>query len=156
MPLFNSLPMMRAARKLVRDRSGAAAAEFGLVLPLLMLLLIGMIEFGLTINNYIMVTDAASAGGRLFSISRGASSPYQSTLSQIYEAAPNLDQANLTVTLSVNGSSCDTDTACGDDLASAQGQPAQVTVAYPCNLAILGYNFAPNCTLTSQVTEIIE
>jgi Flp pilus assembly protein TadG len=153
---FSSYPLMLAGRKLARDCAGAAAAEFGMVLPMLLLLLIGMVEFGLTINNYIMVTDAASAGGRLFSISRGATSPYEATVSQIYQAAPNLDQSTLTITLSVNGTLCDTDTACSNELASAQGQPAQVIVAYPCNLALLGYNFAPNCTVSSQVTEIIE
>jgi Flp pilus assembly protein TadG len=156
MRLFCCLPMMRAARGLAADSAGAAAAEFGLVLPLLLLLLIGMIEFGLTINNYIMVTEAARAGGRLFAISRGATSPFLSTVNEIQLAAPNLDQANLTIKLSVNGTLCDTDSLCSNDLANAQGEPAQVVVAYPCNLAFLGFNFAPNCVLASQVTEIIE
>jgi Flp pilus assembly protein TadG len=34
------------ARRLVLDRSGASAAEFGLVLPMLILLLLGMIDVG--------------------------------------------------------------------------------------------------------------
>ena len=42
-----------------RDQEGAAAVEFALLLPLLVLLLFGMIEFGLAFNTRIQATNAA-------------------------------------------------------------------------------------------------
>jgi Flp pilus assembly pilin Flp len=48
-----------------RDQGGAAAVEFALLLPLLVLLLFGMIEFGLAFNTRIQATNAAREGARM-------------------------------------------------------------------------------------------
>ena len=40
-------------------------AEFTLVLPVLAILLFGIIQFGITFNNYITLTDAVRAGALL-------------------------------------------------------------------------------------------
>jgi Flp pilus assembly pilin Flp len=47
-----------------RDQQGAAAVEFALLLPLLVLLLFGMIEFGLAFNSRIQATNAAREAAR--------------------------------------------------------------------------------------------
>jgi Flp pilus assembly pilin Flp len=47
-----------------RDEEGAAAVEFALLLPLLVLLLFGMIEFGLAFNSRIQATNAAREAAR--------------------------------------------------------------------------------------------
>ena len=47
-----------------RDQDGAAAVEFALLLPLLVLLLFGFIQFGLAFNNYVALTDSVRAGAR--------------------------------------------------------------------------------------------
>jgi Flp pilus assembly pilin Flp len=47
------------------DQDGAAAVEFALLLPLLVLLLFGMIEFGLAFNTRIQATNAAREAARL-------------------------------------------------------------------------------------------
>jgi Flp pilus assembly pilin Flp len=47
-----------------RDQEGAAAVEFALLLPLLVLLLFGMIEFGFAFNTRIQATNAAREGAR--------------------------------------------------------------------------------------------
>ena len=47
-----------------RDQEGAAAVEFALLLPLLVLLLFGMIEFGLAFNARIQATNAAREAAR--------------------------------------------------------------------------------------------
>jgi Flp pilus assembly protein TadG len=44
---------------------GAAAVEFALLLPLLVLLLFGIIEFGLAFNTRIQATNAAREGARM-------------------------------------------------------------------------------------------
>jgi Flp pilus assembly protein TadG len=47
-----------------RSEKGAAAVEFALVMPLLLLLVFGIIEFGFVFNRYISVTHAAREGVR--------------------------------------------------------------------------------------------
>jgi len=47
-----------------RDEEGAAAVEFALLLPLLVLLLFGMIEFGFAFNTRIQATNAAREAAR--------------------------------------------------------------------------------------------
>ena len=39
--------------------------EFTLVLPVLLVVLFGIIQFGITFNNYISLTDSVRAGARL-------------------------------------------------------------------------------------------
>jgi Flp pilus assembly protein TadG len=58
--------MMRFHRK--RSERGAAAVEFALVLPFLLLLVFGIIEFGFIFNRYISVTHAAREGVRELSV----------------------------------------------------------------------------------------
>ena len=48
-----------------RDEDGAAAVEFALLLPLLVLLLFGMIQFGLALNARIQATNAAREAARM-------------------------------------------------------------------------------------------
>jgi Flp pilus assembly protein TadG len=54
---------MRAASSKVGDR-GAAAVEFALVLPLLLILIFGIIDFGRMLNAKITLTEAAREGAR--------------------------------------------------------------------------------------------
>ncbi len=49
-------------------RAGAAALEFALVLPLLLLMMIGAIDFGRFAHSLIAVTNASRAGAGLASI----------------------------------------------------------------------------------------
>jgi Flp pilus assembly protein TadG len=136
---------------------GAVAVEFAILVPVLLVIVTGIAQFGLTINQYVMLTNAVVTGAQLFSISRGTTpTPYTSTVSAIEAAAPSLTPANLTITLSVNGAACTTDAACQTALSNAATNPATVTATYPCSLQIAVYNFWPGCTLQSQVTEPIQ
>ena len=57
-----------------RERqSGAAVVEFALVLPVLFLVLFGAVQFGWLMNNYLMLTNAASVGAHLLASERGYS-----------------------------------------------------------------------------------
>ena len=121
---------------------------------MLLLLVLGMCQFGITLNQYLTLTNAVRSGARQLSMSRGAATPWTSTINQIYSSAPNLTQASLTITMSVNGTACATDAGCASAL--AVGLPVTVTASYPCSLAFFGYNFASICTLSSQTTERAE
>jgi Flp pilus assembly protein TadG len=54
----------RMARNARRER-GAAAVEFALLLPLLLLLVFGLIDFGRALNAQITLTQAAREGARV-------------------------------------------------------------------------------------------
>ena len=144
-----------STKRITGCQRGTALVEFGLALPLLLLIVVGTAQFALTLNSYVTLTDAVRAGARQFAVSRGDASPKTNTVNRIYSSAPNLTQADLTIGLSVNGTACATDAACSTALAS--GLPATVTASYPCSLVVSGIDFAPGgCALTAQTTERVE
>ena len=131
-----------------------AALEFALLVPALVLIIFGGIQFGFTLNNYSALASATRAGARQFALSRGDATPMTDTKNQIYGVAPNLTKASLTISLSVNGTACASDASCSTALVS--GLPATVTASYPCSLQVGGINFAPSCTLSANTTERVE
>jgi Flp pilus assembly protein TadG len=145
-------------RDLLRDRAGSPAVEFALIAPLLLMLLMGIIQFSITFNNYIELTEAVRTGARNFAISRAIASatPYSTTVSTIDASAGNLTAASITVTVSVAGTACSTDAACSTALSTAAGETAAVTATYPCNLSVMGKNFLPSCTLQSKTSDLVE
>ncbi len=60
---------MSSVLKTRQRERGAALAEFALVLPLLLILIFGLIEFGIAFNRAQAVEAAAREGGRLASLS---------------------------------------------------------------------------------------
>jgi Flp pilus assembly protein TadG len=55
---------MRVFRRSTRDEGGQAAVEFALVLPFLLMMLIGIVEFGRAWNQHQVITDAARETAR--------------------------------------------------------------------------------------------
>ena len=108
---------------------GAAAVEFALILPVLVLLIFGIIEFGRGYNAKIEITGAAREGARVLAV--GSGDPAAAAIG----AAPTLDSGKLSVTASA--SPC------------VPGSSATVTVAYPFeyNVPLFG---AATVTLTSK------
>lgn len=66
---------MRRFRRLdwAGDR-GAAAVEFALVFPILVLILIGIVEYGSVFNTQLMLTSAAREGARTMAVTGDAAS----------------------------------------------------------------------------------
>ena len=46
-----------------RDARGQSLVEFAIVIPVLMLIVVGIFEFGRTYNDYLRLTDAVRVGG---------------------------------------------------------------------------------------------
>jgi len=78
-----------------RDR-GSVAVEFALLLPVLLLIIFGVIDFGRAINAQITLTQAAREGARLASL--GAVNP--AVQNRVTLAATNLSPVTATVTSS--------------------------------------------------------
>lgn len=81
-----------------RDDRGAAAVEFALILPVLLLLLLGIIQFGITFYQWIEMEHAAREGARWGSLGYTATD----IRAKVKEAAPGLSpalsDAQITVT----------------------------------------------------------
>jgi Flp pilus assembly pilin Flp len=56
-------PVFRHKNKRV-DEKGASAVEFAIILPILVILIFGIVEFAIAFNNYITITHAAREGAR--------------------------------------------------------------------------------------------
>ena len=132
------------------DISGVAAVEFALVVPMLLLTVVGGLIFSIAFSNYLMVTNAADVGAMQLVASRGGTTPFTDTVSSIKAAAPTLTPASLTITLRINGVTCTSDSTCQTALTAGVSKQATVSVSYPCDLNVMGTNFAPSgCTLSS-------
>ncbi|HBK08975.1 MAG TPA: hypothetical protein DDZ81_24480 [Acetobacteraceae bacterium] len=140
----------------IRNRRGVSALEFALVAPVLFMLVFGIIQFGITFNNFLALTDGVRAASRVLAASRSSNTPLTSATNAIYLSAPNLTKTSMTITVAVGGTNCVSDGACAMALTAAAGGSASVQASYPCNLTIMGVNYAPNCTLTSLTTERVE
>lgn len=116
----------RATRRNRED--GAAVVEFALVLPVLFLVIFGAVQLGWLINNYLLLTDAASVGAHLLASERGYATPYSDTEQAILSATSTLKNT-LTITLSVGGTTCTSDTACASALGTQTQPPAAGTQA---------------------------
>jgi len=51
-------------RKLLIKKNGQAMVEFALILPIFILILLGIMEFGLLFHQYLVVTSASREGAR--------------------------------------------------------------------------------------------
>ena len=127
-------------RKLIGNERGQAMTEFAVVLPILVVLLLGIVQFGIVFNNYVTLTDAVRAGARMAAVSRQASDPVGAATAAVDAAAANLDQSNLPVKVTSSW---------------APGSTVTVTATYPYSISLLGWVINAG-SLTSTTTERVE
>ena len=60
--------MFGRRNNIFKNEKGASAVEFALILPILVILVFGIFEFGIAFNNYITITHAAREGARLAAV----------------------------------------------------------------------------------------
>ncbi len=95
---------MRRLRRIRKCESGQALVEFALVVPILLILVIGVFEFGRAWNSHQVITDAAREGARR---------------AVIYDVGdPEVRKAEVK-------------DAIGSVLASAALKPARATITFP-------------------------
>lgn len=79
-----------------KSERGAVALEFGLILPILLMLVMGIIEFGRAYNTVISLNGAAREGARVLALC-GTSSPCNGVVEAVENSAA-LDLADNAVT----------------------------------------------------------
>ena len=114
--------------RIIRSENGAAVVEFALILPLLLTLLFGSIEFGLLLFDKAILTNAAREGSRFGIVS---ASP-RKTPQEIESVVTNYTAANLITFGSPNVPQI-TVTYTGQNF----GDPLSVTVTYQYSFLII-------------------
>ena len=76
-----------------KREDGQTMVEFALVLPIFLLVLFAIVDFGMAFHAWITVTNSAREGARLGSV-RATSAEIEQ---RVRDTATSLDQANLTV-----------------------------------------------------------
>ncbi|MDO2933285.1 TadE/TadG family type IV pilus assembly protein [Paeniglutamicibacter sulfureus] len=82
-------------RHIYRREEGASAVEFALVLPLLLALLLGIIEFGFLFNQQVSATQVAREVARAVAVHTETTPLNLNAL--LPQMAPLLDPANVTI-----------------------------------------------------------
>jgi Flp pilus assembly protein TadG len=123
-----------------KNQQGQSMTEFALVLPILVILLFGVIQFGIVFNNYITVTDAVRAGARKCAVSRHLSNPDAAVVKSVRDAATDLRQSDLNVTVTSSWQ---------------HGEDVSVTGSYPYSISLLGL-VVKSGRLTSTTKERVE
>lgn len=118
--------MMRAPQPRRPEKGGQGLVEFALILPLLLLIFMGIVDFGRAIYAYNSVSNAAREGARLAIVDQriGAGGAYLAAIEAANQAtALGLDPTNSTQVLVT----FPTSTTCP---AISAGCPARVRVQY--------------------------
>jgi Flp pilus assembly protein TadG len=125
--------MTRARGRL--NRKGQAIVEFALVLPLLLLLVVGMLEFAKAWNLHQTLTDAVREGARRAVLKDGW--PVDSAYAPIwrYIAQSGYDPSYATMSICTPPA-----TSCGSTTTDFKrtGWPVTVTVTLPYKIWVLG------------------
>jgi len=70
--------------------------ETAIMIPVILLIILGIIDFGLLFNNYILITNASREGARLAALGVSDSEIIQA----VHDMTPTLDSAKMSVQIS--------------------------------------------------------
>ena len=124
----------------IRSERGQSVTEFALVLPVLALLLFGIIQFGITFNHYVTLTDATRAGARKAAVGRQVADPVGTAVKAVRDSAKDLNQGDLSVSVTSSWQ---------------PGQDVTVAATYPYSISLLGM-VVKSGRLRSETTERVE
>ena len=140
-------------RKIRKNESGQAMVEFAIVLPVLMLVVLGIIQFGILFNHYLTLTDAVRAGARQAAVSRTLPNPAAAAEARVRSAASgSLSDANDPAALVVTVTPYDPNSG---QAKFAQGGDVTVKAQYQYSISLLGV-VVKSGWLTSETTERVE
>lgn len=157
------------ARQLRNDEpSGQALVEFAVVAPILLLMCLGMCVFGIALDEQLVISNATELAAQQVAISRGQTTstdnPCQIAETVFTNAAPSLNAANLTFTLTLSGQSAIPATTGASGFATAtncstatlvEGQTVTLTVSYPYTASFINFG-TKSYTLSSTIEQVIE
>jgi Flp pilus assembly protein TadG len=160
--------------RVARREDGQAIVEVALAMPLLLLLITAIVQFGSMYGAYTTLVDAARTGARELALGRNLTSadPCDPAVAQTMSSTAgdvNLPSGDVTPTFAnATGGATTTDycgtsssctyvykLSCNSKGAEVQGDEAKVTIKYPYTLKILGMKVL-NVNLTTSAADAIE
>lgn len=115
------MTLIKLITKLKRNQKGQTLVELALILPILIILLMGTIEFGRVFLSYLTVTHASREAARATVISTGKDNTF--ITQKVKDSASWLDPAKITVEVQPSSISSRT-----------SGVPLTIKVSYPVQL----------------------
>jgi len=89
--------MIIRRHRIIKSEKGASAVEFALILPILIILVFGIVQFGIAYNNYIALTHAAREGARLAAVNMDEILGIEEFENRIKESAPSVSIESITL-----------------------------------------------------------
>jgi len=126
----------------LKNERGQTMTELALVLPILVVLVLAIAQFGVAFNNYVTLTDAARAAARKGAVSRESSDPRGDCQNAGYAAGGNLKNPGTDFVVN-----CSSSWSVGSDVT--------VTATYPYSISLLGFVVASG-NLNSTMKERVE
>jgi len=125
----------------LKNERGQTMTELALVLPILVVIVLAIAQFGVAFNNYVTVTDAARAAARKGAVSRESGDPRGDCQAAGYAAGQNLNNPGTDFVVT-----CSSSWGIGSDVT--------VTASYPYSISLLGWVVASgrlNTTMKERV-----
>ena len=146
----------KGKRRRAGNIRGQSLIEFSLVMPMTLITVTGMLAFGITMHNFLVLTNGVNSAVQMVAMSRGQTTdPCASAYTSMQSAAPDLLPGNLSFTFVINGTTYSSTSCTAGAANMVQGATAQLTVTYPCTLAVYGL-VVPSCTLGARTAELIQ
>ncbi len=148
-----------ARSQIVTGESGSALIEVALVSPLLLLMVFGIIQFGVVMNTNVTLNDSVRVASRTLALMRGNADPCGATATKLRNAAQGFTAGNIAISITVNGATFGpswSPTCAGQGTTMTSGADAAVQATYPCSATVYGIDFIPGCTLRSRTTVRVE
>lgn len=128
--------------KNIKNEKGQALVEFAIILPILLLLIMGILQFGMLINSYLTLENSSREGARL-GIVGGTNSDIQNI---VIKTAPTLDPSAITINITPSDGTRNS----GDTLT------INLTYNYKLTIPIISQLFNNSVMLNAQTSMRIE
>lgn len=145
----------RNRSQILSGESGSALIEVAVVSPVLLMMVFGILQFGVVMNTNVTLNDAVRVASRTLALTRGIPDPCATSATKLKNVAQGFTTANLNITVRVNGNTygpSTSPTCSGQGVLMVSGADASVEATYPCAAVIYGVDYIPSCRLRASTT----
>ncbi len=151
----------RRGLRRARREEGQALVELALAMPLLLLLVMAIIQFGIMLSDYSTLVNASRAGARELALGGTLTDPCTQAVNAAVASASGqftIPSGDVTASFPTAGQAtagedyCESGSTNGAEVA---GDQATVTISYPYRLSVFGMRLM-NIDLTTTSTQAIE